>query len=76
MCAGHSHRCVGKRAERLEVDLQLLLARGDGGQAMVAVDDRAAMAGHVLDDTDDSRRRQPLQQSRGPSPPTRIGSPP
>ena len=67
MCEVMPIGALRQRAERLEIDLQLGVARGDGRQLMMRVDTRAAVAGHVLDHADDAARAPAPRASRGPA---------
>ncbi len=56
----HAHRCVLERAERRQVGVQFLRPGMDDRQFQMAVDQRAAMAGHMLDDAHHIAVGQPL----------------
>ena len=58
---GHPHRRVAKADERLEVDLQRLLAGLDDRQLDMAVAHRPAMARHMLDHADHAALAQPVE---------------
>ena len=58
---GHPHRRPIEGAKGLDVRFQLRLGGGDDGQLLVAVDQSAAVAGHVLDDADHAAGAKPLQ---------------
>src|SRR4051812_31864500 len=51
---GHPHRCRRQAFERFEVGLKLLGTGGDDGKPVMAIDERAPMTRHMLDDADDA----------------------
>ncbi len=56
--AGHRHRGVAERRERREIGLQVAIRRGHRRQRLMGVEQRAAVAGDMLDDADDAARLQ------------------
>ena len=57
----HPHRRPGEALERLEIAFQLFGAGGDHRQLLVAVDQRAAVARHMLDHADHAGRRHAVE---------------
>ena len=57
----HPHRRVAQPLERLEVDLEFLLARIDDRKLVMAVDQGAAVSRDMLDHADHARRGKPVE---------------
>ena len=60
MC-GHPHRRAVERAKRCNVRFKFFARGMDMGQFEMAVDDRAAMPGHMLDNTSSATLVEPVE---------------